>query len=71
MRVSEVRNGSLLQIIARNGKMTYDKLKDEYCVPSPPGVILGNNVMFDHDLQTLESEGCISIMDDIITFISW
>lgn len=55
MRVSEVRNGSLLQIIAQNKKITYDKLKEEYCVPTPPGIVLGNNVMFDRDLQILES----------------
>lgn len=71
MRVSEIRNLSLLQIIAREGKITYDELKKEYCVPTPPGVILGNNVMFDHDLKTLETEGCIHIEDDIVTFISW
>jgi hypothetical protein len=71
MRVSKVRNLSLLQIIAREGKIAYNELKKEYCVPTPPGVISGNNVMFDHDLKTLESEGCISITDDIITFISW
>lgn len=71
MRVSEVRNGSLLQIIAQNKKITYDKLKEEYCVPTPPGIVWGNNVMFDHDLQILESQGCIDITDNIITFISW
>jgi len=27
--------------------------------------------MFDRDLKTLVSEGCISITDDIITFITW
>ncbi len=71
MRISEVRNLSLLQIIAREGKIAYDKLKKEYCVPTPPGVISGNNVMFDRDLKTLENEGCISIDDDMITFITW
>lgn len=71
MRVSEVHNGSLLQIIARKGEITYNELKEEYCVPTPPGVILGSNIMFDRDLKTLESEGCISITDDSITFISW
>ncbi len=71
MIVSKVRNGSLLQIIAREGKIAYNKLKKEYCVPTPPGVISGNNVMFDRDLKTLESEGCIHIDDDIITFITW
>lgn len=71
MRVSKVHNLSLLQIIAREGKITYDELKKEYCVTTPPGVISGNNVMFDRDLKILESEGCITIDDDMIVFIAW
>lgn len=55
MRVSKVYNLSLLQIIAREGKITYDKLKKEYCVPTPPGVISGNNVMFDYDFKKIRS----------------
>lgn len=70
MKVSKVCNGSLLEIIARRGNITYDELKNEYCVPTPRGIVFGSNVMFDSDLKTLESEGCISIDGDVITFVS-
>lgn len=69
MKVGKVCNASLLNTIAKRKEITYDELKEEYCEPSPPGVIIGKNVMFDSDLKTLESEGYISIDDDLITYI--
>ena len=69
MKVSKVYNVSLLNIIAQKGEITYDELKEMYCEPSTPGIVLGKNVMFDSDLKILESEGYIKIDDDIITYI--
>ena len=69
MRVSKIYNATLLAVIARKGKITYNDLKEEYCEPESPGVILGKNVMFDSDLKTLQEEGRIIIVDDMITFI--
>ena len=69
MKISKIYNASLLNIIAKREEITYAKLKEEYCEPSTPGVIIGENVMFDSDLKTLESEGYISIDDDLITYI--
>ena len=69
MKVSKVCNASLLNTIAQRKEITYDNLKAEYCEPTPPGIILGKNVMFDSDLKTLEFEGYIKIDDDLITYI--
>ncbi len=69
MKVSNPYNATLLGIIARKGEINYFDFKKEYCVPTPPGVILGINVMFDSDLNTLESEGYIQIVDEIIIYI--
>ena len=60
MRAVVPYNGSLLAIIARDGKITYDELKEKHCVPTPPGVISSKNVMFDPDLKVLEAEGVSS-----------
>ena len=68
MRVVGPYNGSLLTIIAREGKITYDELKEKYCDPAPPGVILSKNVMFDSDLKVLEAEGYIERNDDLIEY---
>ena len=69
MRVSRPYNASLLNMIAKKGEITYFELKNLYCVPTPPGIVSGRNVMFDSDLDTLETEGYIKSVDDIITYI--
>ncbi len=69
MRVSKVYNGTLLSIIAQKEEITYEELKAEYCEPTPKGVVSGRNVMFDSDLKVLESEGYITITDDLIKYI--
>lgn len=69
MFVRKPYNASLLGVIAQNGNISYEDLKAEYCSPSPPGVILGKNAMFDSDLEFLESEGYIKRTDDLITYI--
>ena len=69
MRISKPYNVTLLSIIAREKEITYEELQNEYFVPTPPGVILGRNVMFDADLKTLEEEGYINRTDDLITYI--
>lgn len=69
MRISKVCNLSLLNIIAQKKEITYAELKDFYCEPTPHGVVLAKNVMFDSDLELLASEGYIQITDDIIKFI--
>lgn len=69
MKISKVCNASLLEIIAKNGEITYAKLKKEYCTPMPRGVISGSEVMFDHDLEVLKSEGHIEISGDLIKYI--
>ncbi len=69
MRVSQIFNATLLQIIAKKGEITYEELKAEYCQPTPLGVVLGSNVMFDSDLKVLASEGYITINNDLITYI--
>lgn len=69
MRVSKVCNFSLLKTIAQKGETTYTELKGIYCKPTPRGVILAKNVMFDSDLELLASEGYIQITDDVIKFI--
>ena len=58
-----------LSIIAREKEITYEELRNECCVPTPPGMALGRNVMFDDDLKTLEAEGYINRTDDLITYI--
>ena len=68
MRVVGPYNGSLLAIIAREGKITYNTLKEKYCVPTPPGVISGKNTMFDSDLKVLEAEGYIERTGDLIVY---
>ena len=47
MRISKVCNLSLLNIIAQKKEITYAELKDFYCEPTPHGVVLAKNVMFD------------------------
>ena len=69
MRISKPYNATLLSIIAREKQITYEELQNKYCVPTPPGVILGRNVMFDADLKTIEEEGYINCTDDLITYI--
>lgn len=69
MRISKPYNATLLSIIARKKEITYEELQNEYCVPTPPGMVLGRNVMFDDDLKTLEAEGYINRTDDLITYI--
>ena len=69
VRVVGPYNGSLLAIIARDGKITYDALKEKYCVPTPPGVISSKNAMFDSDLKLLEAEGYIERTGDLIMYI--
>lgn len=69
MIVRNPYNATLLNIVARKGKVTYTELKEEYCTPSPPGVVLGRNVMLDTDLETLETEGYIHRVDDQIIYI--
>ena len=69
MKVTQVYNGTLLSIIAQKEEITYEKLKSEYCEPTPKGVVSGRNVMFDSDLKVLESEGYITITDDLIKYI--
>ena len=39
MRVSQVYNATLLQIIAKSKEITYSELKKEYCVPASSKVI--------------------------------
>jgi len=57
MRVSKVNNASLLAVLARKCKITYEDLKKEYCSPTPLDVLSGRNLMFDDsDLKVLESE---------------
>ena len=68
MRISKVYNVSLLEIIAQKEQITYEELKKEYISPTPPGVILGKNVMFDKDLAVLEEEGYIVIKNDLIKY---
>ena len=55
--------------IAQKEEITYEELKAEYCEPTPKGVVSGRNVMFDSDLKVLESEGYITITDDLIKYI--
>lgn len=69
MRITPPYNATLLSIIAQKEEVTYSKLKEEYCIPAPSGVVLGRNVMFDSDLKQLEAEGYIRIIDDTITYI--
>ena len=69
MIIGKPYNATLLSIIARKEEITYIELKKEYCVPTPPGVVSSRNVMFDSDLETLETEGYISRVDDLITYI--
>ena len=69
MRVSQVYNATLLQIIAKRKEITYSELKKEYCVPVSSRIISSRNVMFDSDLKVLETEGYIKITDDLITYI--
>lgn len=69
MKVSKPYNATLLSIIARNKEISYMDLKEEYCLPSPPGVILSRNVMYDSDLEMLEAEGHIRRTDDLIIYI--
>lgn len=69
MRIIGPYNASLLAIIAREGKITYEELKEKYCVPTPLGIISGINVMFDSDLKVLESEGYIERTGDLIVYI--
>lgn len=68
MRVVGPYNGSLLAIIAREGKITYDELKEKHCVPTPPCVISSKNAMFDSDLKVLEAEGYIERTGDLIVY---
>lgn len=68
MRVVGPYNESLLAIIAREGEITYDELKEKHCVPTPPGVISSKNVMFDSDLKVLEAEGYIERNGDLIVY---
>lgn len=70
MRVSRPYNASLLAVIDREGKITYEELKGKYCVPTPPGVISGVNVMFDSDLKVLEAEGYIERNGELIVYVS-
>ncbi len=69
MRISKIYNRTLLSIIAKKEEITYEALKEEYCEPTPIGVVSGRNVMFDSDLKVLESEGYITITDDLIKYI--
>lgn len=70
MFIREPYNASLLSIIAKSKSISYEDLKAEYCVPSPPGIILSVNVMFDSDLALLESEGYIQRSGNLITYIA-
>ena len=69
MRIGKPYNATLLGIIARNKEITYAELQNEYCIPTPPGVVSSRNVMFDADLETLEAEGYINRTDNLITYI--
>ena len=69
MRVCKVLNQDLLNIIIRKEELTYDELKDEFCEPTTPGVVLGKNVMFDSYLKVLEEEGYIKITNGLISYI--
>lgn len=69
MIIRKPYNATLLNIIARKEKVSYMEIKEEYCLPSSPSVILSRNVMFDSDLDTLETEGYISRVDDLIIYI--
>lgn len=69
MKVSKIYNTTLLQIIAQEGEITYIDLKEKYCIPMPPGVVSGRDVMFDSDLKTLETEGYIQRTDDLIIYL--
>ena len=69
MRIRAPYNASLLAVIARAGKITYEELKEKYCVPTPPGIVSGINVMFDSDLEVLAAEGYIERIGDLIMYI--
>lgn len=69
MRISKPYNATLLSIIAKKEEITYEELQNEYCVPTPPGVVSSRNIMFDDDLKTLEAEGYISRTNDLITYL--
>lgn len=69
MRIGKPYNATLLSIIARREEITYTELKKEYCVPTPHGVVSSRNVMFDSELETLETEGYITRVADLITYI--
>lgn len=69
MMVSKVCNLSLLNVISEANEITYEELRKKYLPPEQPGIIQGAAVMFDSDLKTLESEGLITINDEIIHFI--
>lgn len=59
----------MLAIIAREGKIAYEELKEKHCVPTPPGVISSVNVMFDSDLKVLEAEGYIERTGELIVYV--
>ena len=69
MHVTTPCNFSLLNVIATAKEITYDELKGKYLPPKQNGIIQSAAVMFDSDLQRLETEGYISIRNGVIHFI--
>ncbi len=69
MRMSQIYNISLLQVIASAKEITYAELRFRYLPPKQPGIIQGVEVSFDRDLAVLEEEGFISRDGDIIHYI--
>ena len=70
MREPKIYVYDLLLLIENNNGKTVNEIKEMY-LKDEPDCITAKKVCFDDDIKHLQDVGCISIIDNVINFISW